>query len=272
MLKMTALALSIANSEAGSSRMGTERNDLVTKSGPITAIKRSALVEISYTRATARFSVQISNAWTKKMLQSTGCNFASLADARKFLKGRLTIPRARFELSKRKVAIYASKKGILALASTESVDDKTLVARTLVSSNLKGLNAALAKAKAEKISAVSNACGINGSTNSGALGNLAILQLWQKSAEVVCEYAGQLAQFKPTDPQGQTFKEELRALDPSIGREESRVLNSRLAQFNEAIQTERDLRKKVKSLRDIMDCRQRNSINYFLWLRQTWLR
>lgn len=53
MLKTTALALSIANSEAGSSRMVTERNDLVTKSGPITAIKRSALVEISYTRATA---------------------------------------------------------------------------------------------------------------------------------------------------------------------------------------------------------------------------
>lgn len=90
------------------------------------------------------------------MLQSMGRNFASLADARKFLKGRLTIPLSRFELSKRKVAIYVSKKGILALASTGSVDDKTLAARTLVSSDLKGLNAALAKAKAEKISAVSS--------------------------------------------------------------------------------------------------------------------
>lgn len=243
--------------------------ELLTRHIAISPVRGSALVDISYTSASPGLSSQISNAWTNQFIvQSMDRRFASTADARKFLEGRLADLRARVETSEREVVNYASEKGIVALGTTKSADGKTEVERTLVSSDLEALNAALAQATANRITAESRASGRNGGANADALSNVAISQLRQKRAETAAEYAKMMVQFEPGYPAARALAEQLRALDSSIAREESRVLNSRSSEFNEAAQRERDLRREVEALKDRMDRQQRDSINYNIYQRE----
>lgn len=243
--------------------------ELLANNIAISPIRGSALVDISYTSASAGLSAQISNAWTEQFIvQSMDRRFASTADARKFLEGRLADLRARVETSEREVVNYASQKGIVALGTSKSADGKTEVERTLVSSDLEALNAALAEATANRINAESRARGRNGGANSDALGNVAISQLRQRRAEAAAEYAKLLVQFEPGYPSARALNEQLRVLDASIAREESRVLNSRSAEYSEAVQRERDLRQQVETLKQRMDRQQRDSINYNIYQRE----
>jgi capsular exopolysaccharide synthesis family protein len=243
--------------------------DLLANNISISPIRGSALVDISYTSASPSLSTQISNTWTEQFIvQSMDRRFASTADARKFLEGRLADLRARVETSEREVVNYASQKGIVALGTTKSADGKTEVERTLVSSDLEALNGALAEATASRIAAESRASGRNGGANSDALGNVAISQLRQKRAEAASEYAKLLVQFEPGYPAARALSEQLRVLDASIAREESRVLNSRSSEYSEAMQRERDLRQQVETLKQRMDRQQRDSINYNIYQRE----
>ena len=75
----------------------------------INPIRGSALIDINYTCASPHLSAQISNAWTQQFIEaSMDRRFASTADARKFLEGRLADLRARLEQSERDVVNYAS--------------------------------------------------------------------------------------------------------------------------------------------------------------------
>jgi capsular exopolysaccharide synthesis family protein len=243
--------------------------DLLAKNIAISPIRGSALVDISYTSASPGLSAQISNTWTEQFIvQSMDRRFASTADARKFLEGRLADLRARVETSEREVVNYASQKGIVALGTSKSADGKTEVERTLVSSDLEALNSALAEATANRITAESRSRSRNGGANSDALSNVAISQLRQKRAEAASEYAKLLVQFEPGYPSARALAEQLRVLDASIAREEGRVLNSRSAEYSESVQRERDLREQVETLKARMDRQQRDSINYNIYQRE----
>jgi lipocalin/capsular polysaccharide biosynthesis protein len=118
----------------------------------ISPIRGSALVDISYLSASPTLSAQIANIWTEQFIvQSMDRRFASTADARKFLEGRLADLRARLETSERELVNYAEDKGIVALGKSKSADGKTQVERTLVSSDLEALNSALSQATADRI-------------------------------------------------------------------------------------------------------------------------
>jgi polysaccharide biosynthesis transport protein len=167
----------------------------------ISAIRGSALVDIGYTSASPTLSAQIANTWTEQFIvQSMDRRFASTADARKFLEGRLADLRARLETSERDLVNYASTKGIVALGKSKSADGKTEVDRTLVSSDLEALNSALAQATAERIAAESKSGQRAGGANSESLNNAAITQLRQKRAEIAAEYAKLMVQFEPGYP------------------------------------------------------------------------
>lgn len=126
--------------------------DALMNNVSISPIRGSALVDISYTSASPSLSAQISNTWTEQFIvQSMDRRFASTADARKFLEGRLADLRARLETSERDLVNYAETKGIVALGKSKSIDGRTEVERTLVSSDLEALNSALAAATAPVI-------------------------------------------------------------------------------------------------------------------------
>ena len=235
----------------------------------ISPVRGSRLIDVSYKCANASLSAQIANSWTQEFIgQSMDRRFSSTADARKFLEGRLSDLRAKLETSEREVVNYASEKGIVALGTSKSIDGKTEVVRTLVSSDLEALNQALADATSERVKAESRANARSSSgASSEALGNVAISTLRQRRAEVAAELAKLLVQFEPGYPAARALSEQIRALDTSISREEARVQNSRSAEFSEAVQREISLKAKVESLKGQMDAQQRNSIQYNIFQR-----
>ncbi len=243
--------------------------DLLLKHISISPIRSSALVDISYTSGSPALTARITNAWTEQFIvQSMDRRFASTADARKFLEQRLADLRARLETSERDLVGYAETKGIVALGKSKNPDGRTEVERTLVSSDLEALNAALAQAIAERVIAQSKAAQRNGGASSEAFNNAAIGQLREKRAEIASEYAKLLVQFEPGYPAAVALSQQIRALDASIASEESRVIKSRSAEYQEASKREEDLRRQVEDLKSRMARQQRDSIQYNIFQRE----
>lgn len=244
--------------------------DLLLDHVGIAPVRGSSLVDIHYTSASADLSAQIANMWTREFMQSSmDRRFDSTADARSFLEGRLSDLRNRLETSERDLVNYASRNGIVALGKSKSVDGKTEVDRTLVSSDLEALNEALAKATAERIAAQSRAGqSSGGGANAEALENIAISSLRQKRAEVAADYARLMVQFEPEYPAARALAVQLRALDTSIAREEQRVQSSRTSEYGEAVEREERLRAQVEELKALMDGQQRASIQYNIYQRE----
>ncbi|MFM2410790.1 MAG: hypothetical protein RL481_1618, partial [Pseudomonadota bacterium] len=243
--------------------------DLLLGNVTISPIRGSALVDISYKSGSPAMSAQIANSWTQQfILQSMDRRFASTADARTFLEGRLEDLRVRRETSERDLVNYAEQKGIVALGKSKSVDGRTEVERTLVSSDLEALNSALAQATADRIAAESRAGQRSGSVSAESLNNAMIGQLRQRRAEVAAEYAKLMVQFEPGYPAARALSEQLRVLDSNIAREEGRVLSSRSAEFREAAQREASLKREVEQLKERMRAQQRDSIQYNIFQRE----
>jgi polysaccharide biosynthesis transport protein len=198
---------------------------LLLENSSISPLRGSALVDISYTSASPTLSSQIANTWTEQfILQSMDRRFASTSDARKFLEGRLAEYRTRLETAERELVGYAANKDIVALGSTKTPDGRTEVDRTLVSSDLEALNTALASATAERISTEARARIGTSGANAETLGNIAIGQMRQKRTELAADYAKMMVQFEPSYPAARAVAEQIRVLDASLAREESRGL------------------------------------------------
>jgi polysaccharide biosynthesis transport protein len=244
--------------------------ELLLKNINIFPIRGSSLVDVSYTSGSPTLSQQVTNEWTRQFIESSmDRRFASTADARRFLEGRLGELRGKVETSERELVNYASRKGIVALGRSKGADGRTEVDRTLISTDLEALNDALAKSIADRLGAESKARQVpNRGATSDALGNLAIAALRQKRAEVGSEYAKLLVQFEPGYPAARALAEQVRALDASIGIEEGRVQNSRVSEYNEARNRENGLREKVEALKSRLDLQQRDSIQYNIYQRE----
>lgn len=237
----------------------------------ISEVRGSALVDIKYTSASPEISAAVANAWAEQFIQqSMDRRFASTADARRFLEGRLAELRARLETSERDLVNYAAQKGIVALNRTTDADGRTTVNRTLAASDLEALNTALNAATADRVAAESRANSGGGSGASAeALGNQTIATLRQRRAEVAAEYARILVQFEPEYPSARALSQQLAVLDRSIAREEARVSSSRSTEYREAAQREAGLRARVNALRGQVDAQQRDSIQYNIYQRES---
>jgi polysaccharide biosynthesis transport protein len=236
----------------------------------ITQIRVSSLIDVSYTSASPKLSADIANAWTQQFIaQSMDRRFASTAEARKFLEGRLADYKTRLETSESELVNYASDKGIIALGSSKSADGKTEVQRTLVSSDLEALNSALAQATADRYASESRASQrSSGGSSTEALNNPAITSLRQKRAEIAAEYAKLMVQFEPGYPAARALSEQLKVLDNSIAREVGRVQDSRSSEYRAALGREAALKAKVESLKSSLDTQQRNNIQYNIFQRE----
>lgn len=243
---------------------------LLLRNVSISPIRGSSLIDVSYTSASPSYARQIANTWTEQFIAaSMDRRFASTADARKFLEGRLANLRTRLEASERELVNYAASKGIVALGRSKTPDGRTQIERTLVSNDLETLNDALAKATADRILTESrvHARSSNGSI-SEALSNPAISTIRQKRAELAAEYAKLLVQFEPGYPAARALAEQIRALDTSISREEARVQNSRSGEYGEAVERENDLKTRVEQLKRRLNLQQRDSIQYNIFQRE----
>ena len=234
----------------------------------IAPIRGSALVDVGYTSAAPDMSARIANAWVREFIGSTmDRRFASTADARAFLEGRLAALRVRLEQSERALVNYAAAKHIVPLASTKGENGQTEVLRTLASTNLEQLNEALVKATADRIAAESQSQGGASGANPESLGNLTIASLRQKRAEAAADYAKMMVQFEPGYPAAKAIAQQIAALDASIAREVARVSGSRSAAWQEAMAREQALQRRVDELKSQVGQQRSDSIQYNIYQR-----
>ncbi|WP_236694758.1 GumC family protein [Sphingomonas sp. Leaf343] len=243
--------------------------DLLLDHIAVSPVRGSSLVDIRYVSGSPTISAQIANSWTQQFVaQSIDRRFASTTDARQFLEGRLADLRVKLETSERDLVNYAAQKGIVALGRTKDADGRTQVDRTLVSSDLEALNAALATATAERIAAESRAHQQSGGANADALSNPTINDLRQKRTEIAAEYAKLMVRFEPDYPSAKELAQQLRTVDAGIAREESRVLNSRSSDYQSAVLRENALRRRVEQLKSGLSRQQQDSIQYNIYQRE----
>lgn len=243
--------------------------DLLLEHVAILPVRGSSLVDIGYTSGSPSISAQIANSWAQQFVaQSIDRRFSSTADARRFLEGRLADLRVKLESSERDLVNYAAEKGIVALGRTKDADGRTDVDRTLVSSDLEALNSALATATAERIAAESRARQRDAGANADALSNPTISDLRQKRAEIAAEYAKLMVRFEPEYPAAKELAQQLRTIDGSIAREESRVQNSRSSDYRAALLRESELRQRVDQLKSGLNRQQQDSIQYNIFQRE----
>ncbi len=239
----------------------------------IAPIRGSALIDISYTSASAPLSAEIANNWVKQFIDSSmERKFASTSDARAFLEGRLNELRGKVEISERDLVNYAADKEIIALSKSTNNDGKTEVQQTLAATNLQALNEALAQATADRVSAESRIRGASSGSSNEALNNVATSGLRQRRAEVSAEYAKMMVQFEPGYPAARALAEQIRTLDSAIAKEEARIQsrfqNNRNSDYREALQREQLLKAQVENYKRRLDMQQRDTIQYNIYQRE----
>jgi len=233
----------------------------------VSPIRGSSLVDISFQSPDPVLSAQVANSWVDQFVASSlDRRFSSTADARTFLEKQLADLKQKLEDSERRLSSYADNKQIITLSSEQSPDGKTVSQKTLASSNLEALNAALAEAIANRIAAESEANGRAGNKN--ALTNNALNSLREERAKVQAEYAKLMVQFEPEYPSAKALASQIAALDRSIAAEESRSRTGTSARFQEALDREQQLRAQVNRLKTQFSGERRDSIQYNIFQRE----
>ena len=234
----------------------------------IDPVRQSRLVYVKYTSRDPGISAQIANAWTQAFLATNmERQFASTADARRFLEQRLGALRVRLEESERRAVTFASQQGIVSLGPTRGEDGRTQASRTLAAANLEDLNAALNRATEARISAQSR-LNASGEMAGEAINNQGLGLLQQRRAEVAAELAQLRVQFEEGYPAVREARSRLSALDQAIQRVTSRVAQSRDQEYEEARAREERLRAQVQELKERLDAQQRASIQYAIYQRE----
>ncbi|WP_324072488.1 MAG: Wzz/FepE/Etk N-terminal domain-containing protein [Erythrobacter sp.] len=131
----------------------------------VAPIRMSKLVDINYTSRNAELSSRIANQWAAAFIAlSMERQFASTADARTFLEGRLETLRDRLEESERQVVLYAANTGIVALDEIRDPNGRAIGNRTLTGATLEQLANELNQATAAKIAAEARTGSAGGNT------------------------------------------------------------------------------------------------------------
>ncbi len=241
--------------------------DLLLDNVEIAPIPRSRLVDIRYTSASPDYSAMIANRWASEFITaSSDRRFASTADAREFLEGRLAELAERLEESERRAVNYAAANDIVTLGNSVTPDGRSLVDRTLASTDLEALNTALARATADRIAAESRLQG--SAANSSNVENATVNSLRQRLAEAEAEYARLMSQFKSDYPPAVALQSQITDLKTSIQQEESRIETSRANEYRQAAAREADLRQQVNGLKGQLSTQNAASIQYNIYRRE----
>jgi capsular exopolysaccharide synthesis family protein len=270
--------VALERSRAGRTKREEKAIELLLDNVEISPLRGSALVDIQYTSGSPQLSATIANEWTQQYIAlNIDRRFASTADARSFLEGRLADLRSRVETSERDLVNYAANKGIVPIGSSQGGNSSS-GETTLIAANLQALNEELNSATAERVDAEARLrSGASKTTSQDPLLiNSATVELRQRRAELQAEYARLLVQFEPEYPAAVALEQQLDALDQSIMQEEMRLMsreasrsNSVLAaNYQAAMDRERRLRNKVEELKARLDRQQRDTIQYNIYQRE----
>lgn len=234
----------------------------------ISPVKNSRLVDVKYTSRSPELSAKIANKWVAAFIAtSMDRQFASTADARRFLEERLASLRERLEESERQVVFYGSQSGIVSLDQVRDNEGRTVGNRTLTSANLEQLNVALNQATAARIEAEAKAQQ-SGSNSSDAVNNQTLGALRQQRASLAAQRAKLLITYEPDFPSVREISQQISVIDQAITRESGTVGASRQQGYREAVTRENELKARVDNLRQQLDQQNKAGIQYAIYQRE----
>ena len=92
----------------------------------------TALTALALLASAAQAQTSVANAWVREFIgASMDREYASTADARKFLEDRLAMLKTKLEQSEHDAATFASANSIIALETSRSVDGKPSTTRVV---------------------------------------------------------------------------------------------------------------------------------------------
>ncbi len=241
--------------------------DILLRNVSIRPTRLSRLVDVSFTSPDPGFSAQVANAWARAFIDSNlERRFEATSYARNFLEQRLETVRQRLEESERRLVGYASSESLINIPVAGADATGRAQERSLVAESLSAMNAELAQATADRVRTQSRTRDSGGSTPE-ALANQAISLMRQRRAEAAAEYARLMSQFEPGYPPAQALQSQIRQLDQSIAREESRVQQTIQSAYRDSVQRERTIAARVEGLKGEFLDQRRRGIQYNIFQR-----
>ena len=237
----------------------------------IAPIRNSSLVNIAYSSRSPVWSARIANAWPREYIAANlEREYASNADARRFLETTLADLRHKVEQSESNLLTFAADHSMVKLGGGRDATGRTSDPRTLVESDLEALNSALLSARSDRIAiaaGVDNRLNQSGNQSPNSAGSLQ-----QKRDELTGEYAQMLVKFDPRYPAARALKAQIDALDTAVvresARESGRTSSSRRDQVSGAQRREAELASQVQALKAKLDRQQHDNIQYSIYQRE----
>lgn len=233
----------------------------------IAPIRNSKLVNIRYTSRDPNLAARISNEWAAAFIAtSMDRQYASTADARKFLEERLVTLRQRLDESEKLAVNYASQNSIVSLGEAKDGKGRTVTNQTLAGAQLAEMASALSEATTARIAAESRSASSGEATSESVTSNT-LSNLRSQRSTIAAEYAKKRVQLEDRHPLVMELKQQLATTDSAIAQETQRITRARQSEYREAVRRESELQAKVEALKQSLDAENKANIQYAAYLR-----
>lgn len=230
----------------------------------IQPVEGASLVDVSYTSRSPSLSAQIANEWARAFIDSQiEQQYASTADARKFLQERLKVLRERLEQSERRAITFASQTGIVRLNQSIGADGRTQAGTTLVESNLNSLQSALNRAIEARIVAATQ---VQDTADASLDPNLNSLR--QQRTQLAAQYAQLMVQHTAGYLPAIEVEQQIKTLEAAIARQSKRIVDNLRRDYEEALSLEQTLHDQVAQVKTELDTQERNTVQYNIYQRE----
>lgn len=231
----------------------------------IEPVRNTRLVKIHYNSTDPAFAILAANALAAAYQnRNLEARFETSSYAKSYLEDQLKQLKIKLEDSEAQLVRFAAQEQIVGTGGENT--------GSLPEQNLGALNAALGKAKEERIRAQSKwqqaQSSVGMVTFGEAGGNSIVRTLQEKRAELSTEYQNKLSQFKPAYPAMVQLKSQIDELDRQIAQEIAAIKSAIRAEYEAAQQNEAMIAEQIGSLKgEALDLKSR-SIQYDIYKRE----
>ena len=228
-------------------------------------VRNTRLVKIHYDSTDPAFAILSANSLAEAFQsRNLETRFETSSYAKNYLEDQLKELKLKLEDSEAQLVRFAAREQIV--GSGDDADG------TLPEQNLGALNAALAKAKEERIRAQSKwvqAQSSVGMVTFGETGSNSIVRVLMESrSELMADYQNKLSQFKPAYPAMLQLKAQIDETDKQIAQEVANIKSAIRAEYEAAQQNETMIAAQIGSLKgEALDLKSR-SIQYNIFKRE----
>lgn len=228
----------------------------------------SRVVEVSFASPDATYSADIANAYIASFIASNlQRKFDSSSYAREYLEEQLELAKDRLEQSERAQVDYARRFGLVDLPEPGDRDGTT----SLVQNNLADANAALNRARTERIEAEERyrvAQASRGYSIPDVQQSAYIQGLQRERADISAEMSKDAERYKSEHPVMAQHREKLQGIERQLATAVSDVRGSLRQRFEAARRNEQRLAQQVRQLRSGSAAEQSERIQYNILARE----